>query len=83
MHYLQYVATIVDNGIELDEQELKEEAFHAVKTTLESTLTEEGSTQWYDWFTVGGGRWQVVAAGVRRWRHRVMSERAAATVAGD
>lgn len=57
MHYLQYVATIVDNGIELDEQELKQEAFQAVKTTLESTLTEEGSTQWYDWFTVGGGRW--------------------------
>ena len=58
MHNLQYIATIVDtDGMELTEQEIKEQAFSAVKRTLEDTMTEYGSVYWYDWFIVGGGRW--------------------------
>lgn len=49
MHVLQWVAVEADN---------KEDALLTAKRQLESLMGEEGSgATWYDWFVVGGGRW--------------------------
>lgn len=50
MHVLQWITVQADN---------KELAFDTVKDTLESELgnNEYSSNAWFDWFVVGGGRW--------------------------
>ena len=52
MHVLQYITVKADS---------KDEAFRTVKDTLESELgnNEYSSNAWFDWFVVGGGRWNV------------------------
>ena len=51
MHVLQWIAIEADN---------KEDALLTAKRQLESLMGEEGSgATWYDWFVVGGGRWNV------------------------
>lgn len=50
MHVLQWIA------VEADDQD---EAFRTVKNTLEDMLNPDYSSTWYDWFVVGGGRWNV------------------------
>jgi hypothetical protein len=52
MHVLQWIAT---------EAEDKDEAYRIVEYTLQERLGElESYTMtWYDWFVVGGGRWNV------------------------
>ena len=52
MHVLQWIAT---------EAEDKDEAYRRVEDTLQTMLGEyESATNtWYDWFVVGGGRWNV------------------------
>lgn len=49
MHTLQYIAV---------KAETVEEAYHQVETILQDMLGGEyGGGTWYDWFIVGGGRW--------------------------
>jgi hypothetical protein len=49
MHVLQYIAVKSDSP---------EEAIDRVRTELEQSLSNDGSTtSWYDWFVTGGGRW--------------------------
>jgi hypothetical protein len=52
MHVLQWIAVQADN---------KDEAYRRVEDTLQTMLGEYESTTntWYDWFIVGGGRWNV------------------------
>jgi hypothetical protein len=52
MHVLQWIAVQADN---------KDEAYRRVEDTLQTMLGEYESTinTWYDWFVVGGGRWNV------------------------
>jgi hypothetical protein len=52
MHVLQWIAT---------EAEDKDEAYRRVEDTLQTMLGEyESATNtWYDWFVVGGGRWNM------------------------
>ena len=52
MHVLQWIAT---------EAEDKDEAYRRVEDTLQSMLGdfESPTLTWYDWFVVGGGRWNV------------------------
>jgi hypothetical protein len=50
MHVLQWIATEADN---------KDEAYRRVEDTLQEMLGdfESPTLTWYDWFVVGGGRW--------------------------
>jgi hypothetical protein len=50
MHVLQHIAVVADS---------QDEAFRTVKDSLESELGDYESTtnSWFDWFVVGGGRW--------------------------
>jgi hypothetical protein len=50
MHVLQHIAVVADS---------QDEAFRTVKDSLESELGSYESTtnSWFDWFVVGGGRW--------------------------
>jgi hypothetical protein len=50
MHVLQWIAT---------EAEDKDEAYRIVEDTLQTMLGdyESPTLTWYDWFVVGGGRW--------------------------
>ena len=50
MHVLQWIAT---------EAEDKDEAYRRVEDTLQNMLGdfESPTNTWYDWFVVGGGRW--------------------------
>ncbi len=50
MHVLQRIAVIADD---------KDMAFRTVKSTLEDELgnNDYSSNAWFDWFIVGGGRW--------------------------
>jgi hypothetical protein len=50
MHVLQWIATEADN---------KDEAYRRVEDTLQEMLgdSESPTLTWYDWFVVGGGRW--------------------------
>lgn len=49
MHVLQWIATTADD---------KDEAFLRVKDYLETAMGSPDSyASWYDWFVVGGGRW--------------------------
>ena len=50
MHVLQWIAT---------EAEDKDEAYRRVEDTLQGMLGdfESPTLTWYDWFVVGGGRW--------------------------
>jgi hypothetical protein len=50
MHVLQWIA------VEADE---KDEAYRRVEDTLQTMLGdyESPTLTWYDWFVVGGGRW--------------------------
>ena len=52
MHVLQWIATEADD---------KDEAYRRVEDTLQSMLGdyESPTLTWYDWFVVGGGRWNV------------------------
>lgn len=51
MHVLQWIAVQADN---------KDESFVAVKDYLETQMGGQDSyNSWYDWFVVGGGRWNV------------------------
>jgi hypothetical protein len=52
MHVLQWIAT---------EAEDKDEAYRRVEDTLQTMLGdyESGTNTWYDWFVVGGGRWNM------------------------
>jgi hypothetical protein len=52
MHVLQWIAVQADN---------KDEAYRRVEDTLQTMLGEYESTTntWYDWFVVGGGRFNV------------------------
>lgn len=51
MHVLQWIAV---------EAEDKDEAFRVVQNNLEDILGNEySSNAWFDWFVVGGGRWNV------------------------
>jgi hypothetical protein len=52
MHVLQWIAT---------EAEDKDEAYRRVEDTLQTMLGdyESPTLTWYDWFVVGGGRWNV------------------------
>jgi hypothetical protein len=52
MHVLQWIAVQADN---------KDEAYRRVEDTLQTMLGEYESTTntWYDWFVVGGGRWNM------------------------
>ena len=52
MHVLQWIAVQADN---------KDEAYRRVEDTLQTMLGEYESitNTWYDWFVVGGGRWNV------------------------
>ena len=52
MHVLQWIAT---------EAEDKDEAYRRVEDTLQNMLGdfESPTMTWYDWFVVGGGRWNV------------------------
>lgn len=50
MHVLQWIAT---------KAETADEAYHNVETHLQNLLGNEESysSTWYDWYVVGGGRW--------------------------
>jgi hypothetical protein len=50
MHVLQWIATEAEN---------KDEAYSRVESNLQDMLGERESYThtWYDWFVVGGGRW--------------------------
>ena len=50
MHVLQWIATEADN---------KDEAYATVEETLQNMLGDFDmpTHTWYDWFVVGGGRW--------------------------
>jgi hypothetical protein len=50
MHVLQWIATEADD---------KDEAYRRVEDTLQTMLGdyESPTMTWYDWFVVGGGRW--------------------------
>jgi hypothetical protein len=49
MHVLQWIATTADD---------KDQAFRSVKDYLENQMGDEYNlSSWYDWFVVGGGRW--------------------------
>ena len=50
MHVLQWIATEAEN---------KDEAYARVEDTLQTMLGdyESPTLTWYDWFVVGGGRW--------------------------
>ena len=52
MHVLQWIAVQADN---------KDEAYRRVEDNLQTMLGEYESitNTWYDWFIVGGGRWNV------------------------
>jgi hypothetical protein len=52
MHVLQWIAVQADN---------KDESYRIVEDTLQTMLGEYESitNTWYDWFVVGGGRWNV------------------------
>ena len=52
MHVLQWIAT---------EAEDKDEAYRRVEDTLQTMLGdfESPTMTWYDWFVVGGGRWNM------------------------
>jgi hypothetical protein len=51
MHVLQWIAVQAED---------KDESFRIVKDTLETKMGNEDSfSSWYDWFVVGGGRWNV------------------------
>jgi hypothetical protein len=52
MHVLQWIAT---------EAEDKDEAYRTVEDTLQNMLGdfESPTFTWYDWFVVGGGRWNM------------------------
>jgi hypothetical protein len=56
MHVLQYIAVQVEN--QLDDP--KQEALHLVEQKLQNEMGgEEQYLSWYDWFVMGGGRWNV------------------------
>lgn len=49
MHVLQYIAVEAEN---------KEEAADYAESLLNQEMGDgEGTSSWYDWFVVGGGRW--------------------------
>ena len=49
MHVLQWIATTAED---------KDQAFRSVKDYLENQMGDEYNlSSWYDWFVVGGGRW--------------------------
>lgn len=50
MHVLQWIAVQADN---------KDESYRRVEDTLQTMLgdSESITNTWYDWFVVGGGRW--------------------------
>jgi len=52
MHVLQWIAVEADD---------KDEAYRTVEETLQNMLGDFDmpTTTWYDWFVVGGGRWNV------------------------
>jgi len=52
MHVLQWIATEADS---------KDESYRTVEETLQNMLGDFDmpTTTWYDWFVVGGGRWNV------------------------
>ena len=50
MHVLQWIAV---------EAEDKDEAYRTVESTLEDMLNPDYQNGWFDWFVVGGGRWNV------------------------
>jgi hypothetical protein len=52
MHVLQWIAILADD---------KDEAYRRVEDNLNSTLGDFDSphSTWYDWFVVGGGRWNM------------------------
>ena len=51
MHVLQWIAVQAED---------KDESFRIVKDYLETQMGGEDSfNSWYDWFVVGGGRWNV------------------------
>jgi hypothetical protein len=51
MHVLQYIAVEADD---------KKTAYRTVEESLESNLGPDGAfSSWFDWFVVGGGRWNV------------------------
>jgi hypothetical protein len=51
MHVLQWIATKAENP---------EEAYRNVEQHLESQMSgNDSQATWYDWFVVGGGRWNV------------------------
>jgi hypothetical protein len=52
MHVLQWIAVEADD---------KDEAYRTVEETLQNMLGDFDmpTTTWYDWFVVGGGRWNM------------------------
>jgi hypothetical protein len=52
MHVLQWIATEAEN---------KDEAYRRVEDTLQTMLgdIESATNTWFDWFVVGGGRWNM------------------------
>lgn len=50
MHVLQWIAVEADD---------KDEAVRTVGSTLEDMLNPDYQNGWFDWFVVGGGRWNV------------------------
>lgn len=60
MHVLQWIAIQSEEPSEVvDIEEAKSIALRSVESTLEDWLNPEYSSTWFDWFVVGGGRWNV------------------------
>lgn len=57
MHVLQWIAVEADEPEEdvIDLDECKHDALVSVDTFLEDNVERE----WYDWYVVGGGRWNI------------------------
>lgn len=50
MHVLQWIAVQAED---------KDQAYRVVQNTLEDMLNPDYQNGWFDWFVVGGGRWNV------------------------